>query len=85
MSDATAEYRQRPDLDVELLDGEALIWDEKAQALHRLNPPTTTVWQACGTWIRVPSIAPALSRAEVDRCVHELAALQLLRRRDGSE
>ena len=77
-----AEYRQSSGLAVELLAGEALIWDEQAQALHRLNPATTAVWEACAQWTAVPAIEAALPADEVERCVHELAELQLLRRRD---
>jgi len=77
-----AEYRQSSGLAVELLDGEALIWDERAQALHRLNPATTAVWEACAQWTALPAIEAALPADEVERCVHELAELQLLRRRD---
>ena len=28
------EYRQDPEVAVEVLEGEALIWDERAQAFH---------------------------------------------------
>ena len=86
MSDAHgAEYRQRAGLAVEILDGEALIWDEPAQALHRLNPATTAVWEACAEWVAVAAIDAPLPRAEVEGSVRDLVELQLLRRRDSFE
>ncbi len=32
-------------LSVEVLDGEAVIWDARSQELHHLNAATTAEWQ----------------------------------------
>jgi energy-coupling factor transporter ATP-binding protein EcfA2 len=34
-------------LDVEVLSGDALIWDERAHELHHLSASATAVWRAC--------------------------------------
>jgi energy-coupling factor transporter ATP-binding protein EcfA2 len=82
----------RAGLDVEVLSGDALIWDESACELHHLSASATAVWRACrestepavvanvvapGTG--APTIGlPAGLLAEVTSCIDELARLGLL-------
>lgn len=39
--------RRRGDLHVEELDGEAILFDARAGAIHRLNASSLSVWMAC--------------------------------------
>jgi energy-coupling factor transporter ATP-binding protein EcfA2 len=75
-------------LAVEILGGEALVWDGQARELHHLSASATTVWAACGE-TRDPAkisariaartgVAAAGVRADVDRCLAELTELGLL-------
>jgi Coenzyme PQQ synthesis protein D (PqqD) len=38
---------RRPDVEWVTLDGEAVLYDPTAHALHRLNTSATAVWAAC--------------------------------------
>ncbi len=86
----TVEYCRRRDVAVEILDGEALIWDDRAQALHRLDRSSTRVWEACAQWRTPMAIASCVTATEhqnggvddIDTALRALCAVQLLRARE---
>jgi hypothetical protein len=83
-------YRSCRDFPVEILDGEALVWDGEALALHHLDGATTAVWLACDEWSDIEDIAVRVGpgraadeaeRAEIATILTELEARHLLRSR----
>ena len=82
------EYMRRNDVAVEIVDGEAFVWDAGTQELHRLNVSTTMIWNSCHVWSDVPAIAAAVARGagsdaagNVADGIEQLWTRQLLRRR----
>jgi hypothetical protein len=72
-------------LAVEVLSGEALMWDERTGELHHLSASATAVWRACrvSTDPVVVAHLVAIGRpvgllAEVTSCMEELESLGLL-------
>ena len=72
-----------------MLGGEALIWDRRSQALHRLSPTATATWDACGQSPDIETIVGQLTRGgpradiagaerEIERCIDDLVAAGLL-------
>jgi hypothetical protein len=85
-------YLRRRDISVELVDGEAFVWDTERQELHRLNTTTTSIWLTCNDWTGLPAIVTALAggsgdvvEAAIVKGVDELCSRQLLLRRDAPE
>jgi hypothetical protein len=68
-----------PELSVELLDGEAVVWNPARRELHHLNRVTTAVWFAAldGGSGSGPA-ANVDDRQTVEHCLDELAATGLL-------
>jgi len=84
------EYRRRTDVDFELLDDEALIWDERHQSLHRICGAPAAAWLACSQWAGVGEIAAALDDTSSDVAgvaayLNDLAARHLVDRRPVSD
>ncbi len=84
---STVADASRPDLEVEIVAGEALIWSSRTSELHHLSESATTVWlacrQSCESAAIVSSIvgtgaAPASLIDEVEQCVRELRTLGLV-------
>jgi energy-coupling factor transporter ATP-binding protein EcfA2 len=84
--------------DVEVLGGEALIWDSRRRELHHLSASATAIWEACGTSTdpaevaRLVPTATAGSRgpsaalvAEVAQCIGELEVIGLVGSRAGQD
>jgi hypothetical protein len=71
------------------LDGEALLWDDQAEQLHRLNPMATLVWDALADWSSAQLVSERLaartqlSAEDVERCIAELRGLGLTECRVG--
>lgn len=73
------------------LDDELLVWDERGQTLHRLNPFATRAWHAIATSGTTAGavaliaadagIDAAHARRDVERLVLELTAAGVLERR----
>jgi hypothetical protein len=82
------EYVRRNDVAIEMVEGEAFVWDARTQELHRLNVTTTMIWNSCHVWSDVPAIAAAVAQGagsdaaeNVADAVEQLWTRQLLRRR----
>jgi hypothetical protein len=77
---ATHSARAPNGLCVELLDGEAVIWDPARRELHHLNRLTTIVWCAYldGGAAAAIDTAAEDARPTVERCLADLAAAGLL-------
>jgi hypothetical protein len=66
------------------LDDESLLWDERTEQLHRLNPSATLVWDAFSDWSTVQVLSARLAASShlgaegIAECVYELRALGLL-------
>jgi hypothetical protein len=75
--------RRRPDLVVEELDGEALVYDEIDGSLHRLDTIATLVWSCLDGTVSVSQLAAEFSEAfDTDRTTVEhdlLATIRTLR------
>jgi PqqD family protein of HPr-rel-A system len=59
--DAAMRLRARADLYTVALDGELVLFDERAGALHHLNPIATIIWQCCDGDATLEEIAVALA------------------------
>ena len=80
--------RHRDDLNVEELDGEAILYDPRGQAVHRFDAVTLFVWNSCDGLRSVTEIANAVvgryaigrdaALAQVQRIVAGLGELGLL-------
>ncbi len=80
--------RAREDLDMVELDGEALIYDARAERLHHLNPTATVVFGLCDGGSTVPELSEELAHAygmaggemerEVRRLLHRFRSAGLL-------
>ena len=80
--------RRRGDLNVEELDGEAVLYDPRRQAVHRFDAVTLFVWDSCDGSRSVSEIASAVvgrfavgqdaALAQVERIVAELGKRGLL-------
>jgi energy-coupling factor transporter ATP-binding protein EcfA2 len=76
----------RDGYDVELCDGEALIWVQRADELHHLSATATAVWRACEITEDAASVAAVITRRaatpevidDVRKCIGELRAKGLL-------
>jgi hypothetical protein len=55
--------RARRDVEVVLLDGDAVVHDADTQALHRLNETATLVWLRCDGRTPIASIVDDLATA----------------------
>jgi energy-coupling factor transporter ATP-binding protein EcfA2 len=88
----------RDGFDVEVLGGEALIWDSRRRELHHLSASATAIWQACAMSTdpaevaRMVPTATSGSRgpsaalvAEVARCIGELEVIGLIGSRAGQD
>lgn len=83
------EFRRCDDLAIEVLDDEALVWDGRASALHRLNSTATTILSACDRWNNSRAIArhvavksgctPSDVESAVQACLDELERRHLVR------
>jgi hypothetical protein len=81
------EYSPNADLDAEIVDGEAFVWDPAGQALHRLSTTATLIWTTCSTWMSMQQIADAVACVvgettdhvdEIEACLENLARRGLL-------
>lgn len=81
------QYRRRAAaLHTVVLDGGALVWDDRTETLHCLNESAALVWTACSEWASVdaltrecaPDHGARTPRREIEECVQELARLDLL-------
>jgi hypothetical protein len=80
---------RRADVEWVELDGEAVLYDPKAQVLHRLNTGAAAVWAACDGKVSVEQITRAIERnysgprdaitRDVAAALDELRRLGLLR------
>ena len=70
-----------------VLDGGALVWDERSETLHRLNESAAFVWDQCQQAVSTDDlVAAAQARhgnseglpADVGRCVRDLTQAGLL-------
>jgi energy-coupling factor transporter ATP-binding protein EcfA2 len=66
-----------PDLDVEILGEEALIWHRGARELHRLSPAATAIWLAAQS-SSANDVLGKDALADVEACIDELKARGLL-------
>jgi hypothetical protein len=89
-SEGSAELRVARDVFGVRLDDEVLLWNARAEQLHRLNPSATLVWDALAQWSELRIVSETLAmetRLEPDaivQCVGELTALGLLEHRISS-
>ena len=77
------------------LDDEVLIWDARAEQLHRLNPTAARIWRELSSWRTTTEVATVMiadadadadgSRvaSDVERCVADLAEAGLLEQQDA--
>lgn len=87
---ADAPSPTRAGLDIEMLDGQALIWSRATHDLHRLSESATAVWLRCSGAFDAASIAasiaatidvdPAEVLVDVESCMADLARLGLIAR-----
>lgn len=55
--------QRRDDLTVVVLDGEAVIYDERSEELHHLNTPATVVFEMCDAETTVEQMAAEIAEA----------------------
>jgi len=90
MTSERTELRQARHVFALLLDDEALLWDDRREQLHRLNPSATLVWDGFAHWSTVQTVnrgsavSSRLDANGVADCVDELRALGLLEWRTTS-
>ena len=80
--------KPRPDLAIEIADGELIILDKAAGQVHQLNPSASFVWQCLNDGLGAEEIALQLSEAfgiereialvDVQAVVAEFEALALI-------
>ena len=80
--------KPRPDLAIEIADGELIILDKAAGQVHQLNPSASFVWQCLSDGLGAEEIALQLSEAfgiereialvDVQAVVAEFEALALI-------
>jgi hypothetical protein len=78
----------RPGLDVELLSGEALVWNVRTRELHHLSASATAIWLACEMSTDPENVAAVVGAVwsalptdivgEIARCIGDLTGLGLL-------
>ena len=89
----TSAPRTRADLTVVELDGEAVIFDERAQTLHHLNPTATLVFTLLDGTASVDELAADIAegaalpiddvRTQMNDLVHTFTEAGLLEGTDG--
>jgi hypothetical protein len=81
---AAVEYRQNATIASEVVENEALLWDEHRKELHHLRPTATAVWLRCEQWTPFDEIARELeptganSDSDVAQCVRTLVSCGVL-------
>ena len=80
--------KPRSDLAIENADGELIVLDKAAGAVHQLNPSASFVWNCLGDGLSVDEIALMFSRAfdidsatalsDVQAALAEFESLELL-------
>jgi len=73
-------YRADPAVHAVDVDDEVLIWDARAEQLHRLNPPAARIWHALSSWRTTDELSAEMTagsdadRARVGRDVADCLA-----------
>ena len=82
MSDRTGlRVRRRPDLCIEFVDDEMIVWDDRNQAFSRLNATASAVLSCCEEWnspaelvenlTRITGVSRADASRVVDQCLSD--------------
>jgi len=85
---AEVRYRVHPAMHAVDLDDEVLIWDARAEQLHRLNPSAARIWHELSSWRTAAQVTHAMTvdtdadptrvGRDVAQCVAGLAQTGLL-------
>jgi PqqD family protein of HPr-rel-A system len=78
--------RARDEIEVLVLDGEAVLYDSRRARLHRLNPTATALWQRCDGRRTTEAVVAELSArfgVSVETVAHDVA--RMLRQFEAAE